>query len=235
MENETVVVSIFVNPTQFGPKEDFTTYPRDIPRDLAVLEKEKTDIVFLPQASEVYPQGFDTWIEVGKVGKRLEGADRPGHFRGVATVVNKLFNIVGPDKAYFGQKDAQQYVVIKRMVSDLNMNVEVIIIPTLREPNGLAMSSRNVYLSTEERRQSAVLYEALKLTQNLFNTGEREAGRIKREMEAKIRTMPLADIQYISVANAETLEELEKIEPPALVSLAVKFGKTRLIDNIMLE
>jgi pantoate--beta-alanine ligase len=233
--NNYTVASIFVNPTQFGPNEDFDRYPRDYPRDFAMLEKEKTDFVFLPSAGEMYPEGYNTWVDVFKVTDLLEGAIRPGHFRGVATVVNKLFNIVQPTRAYFGQKDAHQCVVVKKMVADLNMNLEVIICPTLREPDGLAMSSRNVYLNKEERAQAPVLYKALCTGHVMWAEGERDSSKLRQAMVDLIRQKPLGKIEYISIANAVTLEELEKANPPAVISLAVKFGKTRLIDNILLE
>ncbi|MBA7680696.1 Pantothenate synthetase [subsurface metagenome] len=233
-ENPLVVVSIFVNPAQFGPREDFTRYPRDPQRDLALLEKERTDIVFMPSGDEMYPPRFNSWIDVGKITERLEGASRPGHFRGVATVCAKLFNIVQPTKAYFGQKDAQQLVVIKKVVADLNMNLEIIAVPTVREPDGLAMSSRNTYLNPEQRRAAAVLYRALSLAQELWSQGETDAQDIRREMTDLIQKQPLAQIDYVSIADAETLNELDTVSPPALVSLAVKIGKTRLIDNIVL-
>jgi len=233
-ENASVAVSIFVNPTQFGPKEDFTQYPRDPERDLALLEKAGTDIVFMPSAAEMYPPGFDSWVEVGRLAEKLEGAARPGHFRGVATVVAKLFNIVRPDKAYFGQKDAQQLAVIKKMANDLDMGIEVIAVPTVREPDGLAMSSRNTYLNTEERKQAVVLYQALTLAQRLYAGGEKDAKVIREQMTALIGQQPLAGIEYISIADAGTLDELDKVKPPALVSMAVRFGKTRLIDNVVL-
>lgn len=234
-ENSVVVVSIFVNPTQFGPTEDFNRYPRDIPRDLSLLEKEGTDIVFIPSASEMYPQGFSSWVLVEKVTERLEGRSRPGHFKGVATVVNKLFNIVEPTRAYFGQKDAQQVVVIKRMVADLNMNVEIVVVPTVRESDGLAMSSRNVYLNPQERQAATVLFRALSLAKSLWEKGERDAEVIRREMEFLIKSEPLARVDYVSIADPDTLEELSKIDGVALVSLAVWIGKTRLIDNLVLE
>ncbi len=234
-ENRHVIVSIFVNPTQFGPKEDYASYPRDTERDLALLKKEKVGIVFMPGAEEMYPPGYITWVDVTKVTGRLEGAVRPGHFRGVATVVAKLFNIVEPTRAYFGQKDAQQLVVIKKMVADLNMNLEVIAVPTVREPDGLAMSSRNVYLNPEERKSAQVLYKALTLAQKLRNKGETNADIIRKEMTSLIQSEPhVAGIDYVSIADAETLEELDKIDRQALVSLAVKIGKPRLIDNIIL-
>jgi pantoate--beta-alanine ligase len=232
-ENPSVAVSIFVNPTQFGPKEDFARYPRDRERDLALLEKEGTDVVFMPSAEELYPPGFNSWVEVGKLTERLEGAARPGHFRGVATVVAKLFNIVRPDKAYFGQKDAQQLLVIKKMATDLDMGIKVVAVPTVREPDGLAMSSRNTYLNIEERKQAAVLYQALNLAQKLYAEGEKDAKAILRQMTALIQRQPLADIEYISIADGETLDELDRVKPPALVSMAVRFGKTRLIDNVV--
>jgi len=234
-ENPSLVVSIFVNPTQFGPREDFKAYPRDTGRDLALLEKEKTDIVFIPPAEEMYPPGFDSWVEVQGVTERLEGACRPGHFRGVTTVCAKLFNIIQPDIAYFGQKDAQQAIVIKKMVADLNMNLKIVTLPTVREPDGLAMSSRNTYLSPEERRAALVLYQALELARKLWAAGETDAARIRQEMLALIKKEPLAKIDYVSIADAETLEELDRIKPPALASLAVKIGTTRFIDNIVLE
>jgi pantoate--beta-alanine ligase len=234
-QNPSVVVSIFVNPTQFGPKEDFARYPRDPERDLALLEKEETDIVFMPTADEMYPPGFDSWVEVGKLTERLEGASRPGHLMGVTTVVAKLFNIVQPHRAYFGQKDAQQLIVIKKMATDLDMDLEIVAVPTVREADGLAMSSRNTFLNPEERKQAAVLYQALTLAQKLYAEGERDAKAILKQMTALIEQQPLAKIDYVSIADAETLDELERLKPPALVSLAVRFGKTRLIDNVVVE
>ncbi len=234
-ENASVVVSIFVNPMQFGPQEDFTSYPRNIQRDLAMLEKGKTDIVFIPSATEMYPLRFTSWVDVEKVTERLEGAARPGHFRGVTTVVAKLFNIVQPTKAYFGQKDAQQAIVIRKMVADLNMNLEVVTCPTVREPGGLAMSSRNTYLKPNERKAAVVLYQALRLAQQLYSQGQRDAEKIRQEMRALIQKQPLAIIDYISIADNDTLEELDEIKPPALVSLVVKIGKPRLVDNVVLE
>jgi len=234
-ENDTATASIFVNPTQFGPKEDFESYPRDTERDLALLEKEKTDIVFMPSAAEIYPPRFNSWVEVEDITGRLEGASRPGHFRGVTTVVAKLFNIVEPTRAYFGQKDAQQLAVIKKMVKDLNMDLEIVACPTVREPDGLAMSSRNTYLNPEERKAATVLYQSLNLAKEMWLKGEKNADKIRREMTGLIRRQPLAHIDYVSIADNETLEELEEIKTPALVSLAVKIGKPRLIDNIVLE
>jgi pantoate--beta-alanine ligase len=233
-ENDNTIVSIFVNPTQFGPKEDFKSYPRNTERDLAMLEPV-TDVVFMPSDSEMYPDKYDTWVEIKGITDYLEGAKRPGHFRGVATVCNKLFNIVEPTRAYFGQKDAQQVAVITKMVADLNMNLEVVVCPTVREPDGLAMSSRNTYLNPGERRAAAVLYKALMLAQDRWYHGEKDAGLIRREMTELIKKEPLADIDYISIADNETLKEINRLSPPALVSMAVKIGKTRLIDNIVLE
>jgi pantoate--beta-alanine ligase len=233
-ENQAVAVSIFVNPTQFGPKEDFKSYPRDIERDLAMLEPF-TDIVFIPSDEEMYPEGYVTWVLVQGITEVLEGAARPGHFNGVSTVVNKLFNIIEPTRAYFGQKDAQQIAVIKKMVKDLNMNVEIIACLTVREEDGLAMSSRNTYLTPEQRRASVVLYRALLLAKELAGQGEEDAGILRREMTDYIKKEPLANIEYVSVADNETLKEIHRMKLPALVSLAVKFGRTRLIDNIVLE
>ena len=233
-ENKNVAVSIFVNPTQFGPREDFAAYPRDPERDLSLLKQEKVDVVFMPDAEEIYPPQSSTWVEVGNVTEQLEGAFRPGHFRGVATVVAKLFGIVEPTRAYFGQKDAQQLVVIRRMGSDLNMNVEVVAVPTVRELDGLAMSSRNVYLDPEERESAVVLHKALSRAQKLWGKGERSAELLRKEMTSLIESEPKATIDYVSIADPETLEELEQIEDHALVSMAVRIGKTRLIDSMTL-
>ena len=234
-ENSTVVASIFVNPTQFAPAEDFRSYPRDFDRDLALLGKEKTDIVFAPSEEEMYPATFSTWVDVEKVTERLEGACRPGHFRGVATVVTKLFNIVQPTRAYFGQKDAQQALVIKRIVADLNMNTEIVVIPTVRESDGLAMSSRNTYLNPKERQAATVLFKALSLARRLRQDSEKDAEEIRQQMASLILKEPLAQIEYVSIADAETLEELKIIDRQALALLAVRIGKTRLIDNMLLD
>ncbi len=233
-ENDRVAVSIFVNPTQFGPHEDYARYPRDLERDLRLLEPLGVDLVFVPSVEEMYPPGFQTWVIVEEVSRPLEGASRPGHFRGVATVVAKLFNILQPDRAYFGQKDAQQTVVIRRMVQDLNIPVEIVICPTVREPDGLAMSSRNTYLSPEERRAATVLFRALQAAKARYEAGERDAEGLREAMREVIRAEPLARIDYVSVAHPETLQELERVEGPALLSLAVYIGTTRLIDNLML-
>ena len=233
-ENLSVFVSIFVNPTQFGPSEDFASYPRDTERDLAMLQKEKVNVVFMPTAEEIYPDGCNSWVEVSGITDRLEGKARPGHFKGVTTVVAKLFNIVEPDKAYFGQKDAQQLAVIRKMVNDLNMNLEIIPVPTAREPDGLAMSSRNVRLNPEERKAAVVLSQALNLARGQWESGQRDASQMRDAMSALIKKEPLASIDYVSVADTQTLAELDMINRTALVSLAVKIGKTRLIDNIVL-
>jgi pantoate--beta-alanine ligase len=234
-DNEHVVATIFVNPTQFGPQEDYQRYPRDPERDLRLLEQEGTDVVFMPGVEEMYPQGFDTWVEVGEsLTGRLEGAFRPGHLRGVTTIVAKLFNVVQAHRAYFGQKDGQQLAVIRRMAADLNMGVEVVAVPTVREPDGLAMSSRNAYLSPEERRAAIVLWRSLCRARELFDGGERRVEVIRGEMEGVLASEPLARVDYVSVTDAETLAELETVDRPAMVSLAVRIGSTRLIDNVTL-
>jgi pantoate--beta-alanine ligase len=233
-ENKTVAASIFVNPTQFGPNEDFKSYPRDTERDLQMLEPY-TDIVFMPVADDLYPAEYNTWVEVEGLTNKLEGASRPTHFRGVTTIVAKLFNIVRPNRSYFGQKDAQQLAVIKKMVKDLDVNLEVIACPTVREPDGLAMSSRNTYLKPDERKAATVLNQSLKLAKKLYSEGERDATIIRHEMTSLIRQQPAVNIDYISIADNETLDEVDKITKPVLVSLAVKIGKPRLIDNIVLE
>jgi pantoate--beta-alanine ligase len=235
MGNSAVIVSIYVNPAQFGPREDFGAYPRDLNRDLELLRGEGVDMVFVPSDDEMYPVEFSTWVDVEKVTDRLEGASRPGHFRGVATVVAKLFNIVQPTRAYFGQKDAQQVVVIKKTVADLNMNLEVVVVPTVRESDGLAMSSRNIYLGPKERPAATILFKALMLARQLRQGGEKDAEKIRRQMTSLIQKEPLAQIDYVSVADAETLEELNLIDGRAVASLAVRIGKTRLIDNMPLE
>ena len=235
-DNDDVVASIFVNPTQFGPQEDFQRYPRDPERDLRLLEGEGMDLVFMPPVEEMYPAGFDAWVEVGEsLTGRLEAAARPGHFRGLTTVLAKLFGIVRPQRAYFGQKDAQQLAVIRKMVADLNMDVEIVGLPTLREADGLALSSRNSYLSRDERRAAIVLWRSLCRAEELFDRGERRAETIRQAMRAVLDPEPLARVEYVSVADAATLQELADIAGPALVSLAVRIGATRLIDNVTLE
>ena len=230
----SVVASIFVNPSQFAPSEDLAAYPRDLDRDFAFLEAEDVDLVFAPTAEEMYPETFDTWVEVNDLTKHLEGAARPTHFRGVTTVVAKLFNIVQPQIAVFGQKDAQQALVIRRLIVDLGFDVDLVIAPTVREPDGLAMSSRNAYLSTEEREAATVLYRALQHAETLYENGERNAQQFRNAVETQLRAEPLARHDYVSVADAEDLTELDAVDRKALVSLAVKIGRTRLIDNSVL-
>lgn len=234
-ECASVVVSIFVNPTQFGPKEDLAAYPRDMERDLRLLEPLGVDLVWTPTPETMYPDGYQTWVQVEALAERLEGAMRPGHFRGVTTVVTKLFNGVLPAKAYFGQKDAQQAAVIRRMVRDLNFPLAVVVCPTMREPDGLAMSSRNAYLDPEQRRTATVLFRALSVAREAYLAGERTAEILRALMSDTITAEPLANLQYVSCADYDTLEELEVISGKALLSMAVFIGKTRLIDNVVLE
>lgn len=232
-ECDHVVVTIFVNPTQFGPKEDLSRYPRDLDRDRKLIEPY-TDLLWTPTAEIMYPQGYQTWVEVEAMTSPLEGAMRPGHFRGVTTVVAKLFNAVQPHKAYFGQKDAQQAAVLRQMVRDLNFPLEMIVCPTAREPDGLAMSSRNVYLDPEQRKAATVLYRSLNAAKELHEAGERNAEMIRGMMKEVLASEPLAEPQYVSCADYDTLEELDEITGKALLSMAVFFGKTRLIDNFVL-
>jgi pantoate--beta-alanine ligase len=235
-ECASVVVSIFVNPTQFGPNEDLQAYPRDYYRDLKLLGPEDVTLVWVPDPEIMYPPEFQTWIDVEEVTKPLEGCYRPGHFRGVATIVAKLFNAVQPHKAYFGQKDAQQAAVVKRMVRDLNFPVEIVICPTMREADGLAMSSRNLYLNSAERKAATVLYRALSAARSAYQDGELSAQSLRRIMAETINAEPLARLQYVSCAHPDTLQEIEGlVEPPALLSMAVFIGKSRLIDNIVLR
>jgi pantoate--beta-alanine ligase len=235
-DSDHVVVSVFVNPTQFGPQEDLQTYPRDMHRDLRLLEAEGVDIVFAPSTGEMYPPGFDEWVEVrGPLTATLEGAFRPQFFRGVTTVVARLLRIVQPHRAYFGEKDAQQLRVVRRMVREQGLPVEIVAMPTVREPDGLAMSSRNAYLSPEERRAALVAPRALELARDMVERGgERDVARLKQALERHIRREPLVRIDYIAVTDCETLEELAVIERPALLLLAVRVGATRLIDNGLL-
>ena len=234
-EGETVVVSIFVNPTQFGPNEDLSAYPRDIPGDLEKLKKAGANIVWLPAPEVMYPAGFNTWVNIEGVSETLEGAARPGHFRGVATVVAKLFNAVAPDHAYFGQKDAQQVAVIKQMTRDLDFPIQIVVGPTVREADGLAMSSRNRYLTPEERSAATVLYRALEEARTAFTKGERSGDVLRALMRETVNAEPLAEQQYASCAHPETLQELGEVTNGALLSLAVYVGTTRLIDNIVLR
>ncbi len=234
-ESNAVAVTIFVNPTQFGPSEDFQTYPRDMPRDLDLLNGQGVDLAFTPTPDEMYPPAFDTWVEVGALINGLEGSSRPGHFKGVTTVVLKLFNIVQPNRVYFGQKDAQQLLVIKKMIEDINLDVDLIAVPTVREHDGLAMSSRNSYLTLQERKAAPVLWRALSKAREMWAKGERSAEEIRKAMSCVISSEPLTKLDYVSVADLDSLEELSTIDQGALTSLAVWMGKTRLIDNVVLS
>ena len=232
----SVAVSIFVNPTQFGEGEDFAEYPRDLEGDLELLRQRGVDLAFVPGVAEIYPPGFGTWVDVGPLADRLEGAVWPGHFRGVATVVAKLFGIVGPERAYFGQKDGQQTVVIRKMARDLDTGVEVIVLPTIREPDGLAMSSRNVRLNPQQRQAAPALYRALSNGRAAWERGERDAEKIRRTVRQELNAEPLLTIiDYVSVAAPETLEELEQTTPGAMLSAAAHLGPVRLIDNVLLQ
>ena len=234
-DNATLAATIFVNPTQFGPTEDLSTYPRDMASDLARLEAEGVDMVFTPSADEMYPAGFDTWVTVGAPADRLEGASRPGHFKGVATVVCKLLTIVRPDRVYLGRKDFQQTVVINRVVADLNLGAEIVVVPTVREPDGLALSSRNAYLAPDERTSATVLYRALEVARRMRGDGISDATTIRAEMQRLIASEPLAAVDYVSIADPESLDEWGTIDGPAVASLAVRIGKVRLIDNMLLQ
>ncbi len=233
--DSTTVVTIFVNPRQFDVAEDYTQYPRDEARDIAICDEERIDIVFAPDPREIYPPGFDTVISVGAVAEPLEGAARPGHFDGVATVVAILFDLVGADRAYFGQKDAQQIVVIRQMARDLAIPTDVIACPTVREPDGLALSSRNVHLTPSERLAAPVLRRALLAARQRWEGGERSADVLRQVMLAVLDAEPLAIVDYVSVADGRTFVELDRIDGPALLSMAVSFGSTRLIDNEVLD
>lgn len=234
-ENDRVVVSLFVNPTQFGPGEDFERYPRDPDRDRALAEAAGVDAIFSPSPGEMYPQGFQTYVEVTELSQGLCGASRPGHFRGVATVVTKLFNIVQPDRAYFGEKDAQQLRVVKRMVTDLNLPVEIIPVATVREPDGLAMSSRNTYLSPEERRAALVLSKSLFYARERVEGGECDVCRLKAEMREIISREPLVDLEYLEFRDSDSLQPVSAVKGEVLIALAARVGKTRLIDNITVK
>ncbi|MBI5192025.1 MAG: pantoate--beta-alanine ligase [Nitrospirae bacterium] len=233
-ETDIVIVSIFVNPTQFGPKEDFTEYPRDVEGDKKKLETVGIDTLFLPSASAIFPDGFRTFVEVEGISHIMCGETRPIHFRGVATVVLKLFNIVRPHKAFFGQKDFQQTVVLRRMSDDLNTGVDVVVLPTVREEDGLAMSSRNKYLNQDERKAAAVLYRSLRKAAEMFEGGERSADILKKEMHAMIAGESLVIPEYIVIADPETLQEEQEAGEGTVIALAARTGKTRLIDNIIL-
>jgi len=234
-KSDVLVVSIFVNPTQFGPKEDFKRYPRDFERDKRLLKKIGCDYLFYPEIKDIYPPGYETYVYVENSTKILEGSFRPMHFKGVTTIVAKLFNIVMPNAAVFGQKDFQQAAVIKRMVKDLNFPVKIIVAPTIREKSGLALSSRNSYLSGEEKNQALSLYKSLNLAKKLIESGERDSKKIKDKMRRFTLKESKAKIDYISINDSETLESLKKIKGSIVISLAVKIGKTRLIDNITIK
>lgn len=229
-----VIVTIFVNPTQFGPNEDLSKYPRDLERDLNLINPLGVDLVWNPTAEVMYPIGYQTWVEVEAMTQPLEGSMRPGHFKGVTTVVAKLFNATQPDKAYFGQKDAQQAAVIRQMTRDLNFPIEIVVCPTVREMDGLAMSSRNKYLNEAERKAATVLFRSLSAAKELYEGGERDAEKIRGKMKEVLAAEPLAQMQYVSCADYDSLEELSKIKGKALLSMAVFLGKTRLIDNFIL-
>lgn len=254
-KSDLLVVSIFVNPTQFGEGEDFGIYPRDLKRDLRLAREIGVDVIFSPAVKEMYPEGFLTYVDVGEIGSILEGASRPGHFRGVATVVAKLFNATKPHRSYFGQKDFQQTVVIKKMVEDLNMDVEIVVLPTTREKDGLATSSRNVYLTKKEREIAPILYKSLKMAEELIKKGERDSKKIIRKMKELIGKEKLIKLEYIAITDPETLKEVKRTNPirsprqgrgirprrgritsnGVNISLAAKIGKPRLIDNITIK
>lgn len=234
-DNDRTIVSVFVNPMQFGKNEDLETYPRDFQRDSRVCREAGADLIFHPTPEEMYPPKFFTYTDMDTLTDGLCGSGRPGHFRGVCTVVGKLFHIAAPDRAYFGQKDAQQLAVIKKMVRDLNFDLEVIGCPTVREADGLAKSSRNSYLSEEERAQAVVLYQSLTYAKDLIEKGEKDVKIIRENMIRLIKTKPLSEIEYIEFVDGETLQPVEQAEKPMLAALAVRFGKTRLIDNFFYE
>ncbi|HEX8852858.1 MAG TPA: pantoate--beta-alanine ligase [Pyrinomonadaceae bacterium] len=234
---DVVVVSVFVNPTQFGPGEDFERYPRDLTNDTTKLADYNVEYIFAPSVEEIYPKGFATYVTVEGLSEPLEGVARPGHFRGVATVLTVLFNTVRPDFAFFGQKDAQQTIVVKRLVRDLAFDTEIVVLPTVREDSGLALSSRNTYLDPQERRAATVLYRALSQAREVYMEGERSARRLAEVARDIIESEPRARLEYVSVSDAETMEKLDKIsdERPVLIALAAHVGRTRLIDNIILQ
>lgn len=234
-DNDCTVMSIFVNPTQFGPSEDFEKYPRDMERDLSLAESAGVDVVFAPSVAEMYPEEYKTYVNVEDITGVLCGLSRPGHFRGVTTVVNKLFNIIEPNKAYFGQKDAQQVIVIKKMVRDLNMNLEIVTCPIIRESDGLAISSRNVYLNSEERKAAVILSKSLFEVEEIIKQGERSCVKVVQYLKDRIKSEDLAEIDYVEVVSVNGLEAIEQIRESVLIALAVRFGRTRLIDNIMME
>src|SRR5215207_8302470 len=233
---DVIVVSVFVNPAQFGPSEDFERYPRDLTGDTTKLADYNVDYIFAPPVEEVYPKGFATYVTCERLSETMEGVARPGHFRGVATVLTVLFNIVRPDFAFFGQKDAQQTLVVRRLVRDLAIDTEVVVLPTVREQSGLAFSSRNAYLAEEDRRAAPVLYRALARAESAYSEGERSARKLAEIVRTDIERAARAQVDYVSVNDADTLERLDRLEErPVLISLAVRFGRTRLIDNIILN
>jgi len=233
---DVVIVSVFVNPKQFAPHEDFSRYPRDLTKDTMALSDYNVDYIFAPPPEEIYPKGFSTFVEVERLSEQLEGASRPGHFRGVATVLTILFNIVRADFAYFGQKDAQQTLVVKRLVRDLAFDTEIVVLPTVREESGLALSSRNAYLDGEERRAAAVLYRALSHAEAAYGEGERSGKKLAEIVRTDIEAEPRAELEYASVNDADTLERLDRLDDrPVLIAVAARVGKTRLIDNIVLN
>lgn len=234
-ENELVLVSVFVNPTQFDDRRDLEAYPRDLKEDCRLAGEAGADVIFSPPVEEMYPEDFSTWVEVKGLTDRLCGASRPGHFRGVCTVVTKLLSICAPDRAYFGEKDYQQLAVIKRMVRDLNLPVEIVACPTVREPDGLALSSRNIRLTADEREQAPVLFRALRAARLAVARGERKGPALARLVSETIRSQPLAQLDYVEVVDAESLEPLAELSGRCLIAVAVRFGETRLIDNILVE
>ncbi len=234
-ENSIVVVSIFVNPTQFGPNEDYDTYPRDLDRDLKILKEAGADVIFIPEIKEMYPEKHNTYVEVEGITNSLCGASRPVHFKGVTTIVAKLLNIITPNRVYFGQKDAQQCTVVKKMVKDLNFDVEIIICPIIREKDGLALSSRNVYLDEEERKEASVLFQALMKAKEKIESGEKKSELIKELIYNTISKKKLASIEYVEIIDEDTLESIDVIKGDVLIALAVNFRETRLIDNIVVR
>jgi pantoate--beta-alanine ligase len=233
---DVVVVSVFVNPTQFGPSEDYEHYPRNLTKDTALLTDYNVDYIFAPAPEEIYPKDFSTYVNVGGLSKLLEGETRPGHFRGVATVVAILFNTIRPDFAFFGQKDAQQSLIIKRMVRDLAFDTEIVVLPTVREDSGLAISSRNLYLGPEEKESASVIHRALKQAKETFKKGERHASKLAEIVRTNIESEPRVRVDYVSVLDAETLEKIDKLDDrPTLIAVAAYVGKTRLIDNTVLN
>jgi pantoate--beta-alanine ligase len=234
-ENDVVLMSLFVNPTQFNRKDDLDRYPRDLDRDARLARSGGVDAIFSPAAEGMYPTGFVTYVSVERLTDRWEGAARPGHFRGVATVCTKLFTICRPHRAYFGQKDFQQSLVVRRLVVDLNLGLDIVVLPTVRESDGLALSSRNVLLNPEQRRQATILSQALFQAQATFEAGERDSTQLRTAIEAKIRSMPLAKLEYVGVCDPDSLEPLTQITGRAVALVSASFGETRLIDNILLE